>query len=282
MSIIEEIYVLSAFIEQPGGGNKAGVVLHGEHLSDENMQAIAKELNYSETAFVLPSKKADFKVRFFSPESEVDLCGHATIATFNLLRDKHIISPGIYTQETKVGILQLNVKEQFVYMQQNLPIFGDSLPYDEIKNIFEEDDFVNESLPIRVVSTAMREIFVPIKSVKLMNLLTPDFAEITRLSKKYNTIGVHVFAFDEKENIYGRNFAPILGIDEESATGTSNGALSCYLFTHYKTQRQFDLRQGYSMNKPSLIKGKLLIKENEITGVWVGGTAKILQEKVIL
>ena len=101
------VYKLSSFPKEGHGGNEAGVVLDADSLKDKEMLKIAKEVGFSETAFVSNSNVADFKVRFFTPVNEVSLCGHATIATFNLLRDKEIISPGIYTQETKAGILKL-------------------------------------------------------------------------------------------------------------------------------------------------------------------------------
>ena len=105
------VYRLSSFPKEDHGGNEAGVVLDADLLKDKEMLKIAKEVGYSETAFVSKSNVADFKVRFFTPANEVSLCGHATIATFNLLRDKELINPGIYTQETKAGILKLDVKE---------------------------------------------------------------------------------------------------------------------------------------------------------------------------
>ncbi len=272
------VYRLSSFPKEDHGGNEAGVILDADLLKDKEMLRIAKEIGYSETAFVSKSNVADFKVRFFTPVNEVSLCGHATIATFNLLRDKEIISPGIYTQETKAGILKLDVKKDIVFMEQNSPVYGQVIEAIEFNNCFYNDDYINQELPIVILSTGMRELFLPINSVKKLNNLTPNFEEIIKLSKKYDVIGIHVFSVTkDKADAYGRNFAPIVGINEESATGTSNGALGCYLNKYVNPSKsEFILRQGYSMNKPSEIITKLQIQNRMIDTVWVGGTAKII------
>lgn len=277
-SMKADLYRLSSFPKGDIGGNPAGVVLDADLLSDAEMQEIATEVNYSETAFVSNSTVADFKVRFFTPVNEVDLCGHATIATFNLLRDLNIIEVGHYTQETKAGILQLDVQAEFVYMQQKDPYFSKILAPEDIKNCFHNDGYINEAFPIIIVSTGIREIFLPIQSVALLNQLSPDLNEIIRVSKQYNVIGIHAFSLSDKDYFAcGRNFAPLVGIDEESATGTSNGALSCYLNKYVDgKQFQFVLGQGESMNLPSVIHGKLEKTKDDRLEVWVGGTARII------
>ncbi len=279
--MIPKIYHLTAFLKEPNGGNKAGVVINADSLKEEEMQKIAKDLGYSETAFVLNSDKASFRIRFFTPLSEVGLCGHATIATFNLLRDLKIIDIGFYTQETNVGILKLEIKKDLVYMEQVPPVYSDYIDPLEIEDCFLEERFIAKSYPIRILSTGMREIFVPVNSIKNLNRITPIIKEINKLSTKYDIIGVHCFALSDEENVdaYGRNFAPIVGINEESATGTSNGALGCYIHNYIDESKDtYILRQGYSMNQPSEIITKLTIKEDEIKTVFVGGSARILEE----
>ena len=271
------LYKLTAFLKEPHGGNKAGVYINADNLSEKEMQDIAYEVGFSETAFVMKSNVADFKVRFFTPTSEVDLCGHATIATFNLLRDLGIINIGLYTQETKAGILSLDVKENMVFMQQPKPIFSEILTFEEVKSCFTNLE-VDEILPIQVVSTGIREIFLPVKNKEILHNLNPNFEQMINIAKKYNTIGIHAFSIDNEVDAYGRNFAPVVGINEESATGTSNGALSSYLYNYVNKKENFILRQGYSMNQPSEIVAKLEIENQKIEKVYVGGTAKILSK----
>ena len=274
------IYHVTAFPYNELGGNKAGVVYPADTLTDQEKQTIAELLNYSETAFVSKSSKASFKVQFFTPISEVDLCGHATIATFNTLRDEGVIKLGIYRQETKAGILKIDVRDSSVFMEQKLPTYGEVLVHSDIIDAFEDKDYLHPNLAIQILSTGMREIFVPVKDVKTLNNLKPRFNMISRLSETYHVIGIHAFAFD-KNHVYGRNFAPSVGIDEESATGTSNGALSCYLHQYVSPNKvEYKLFQGFSMNKPSVIATRLEVDElNEIKCVWVGGTAQILRKE---
>lgn len=118
---------MRAFAKTEKGGNPAGVVFDADGLSESSMKEIASEVGYSETAFVMKSHMADFRVRFFTPIEEVDLCGHATIAAFNLMRDEKIILPGNYTQETKAGVLKLRVYENTVFMEQKNLNFSKSL-----------------------------------------------------------------------------------------------------------------------------------------------------------
>ncbi|MCK5388677.1 MAG: PhzF family phenazine biosynthesis protein, partial [Candidatus Izimaplasma sp.] len=209
--------------------------------------------------------------------SEVGLCGHATIATFNLLRDEGIITEGFYTQETGVGILKLEVKSDIVYMEQVPPIYGEFIDPIEIENCFNTSNVIETKLPIRILSTGMKEIFVPLRSIKELNSLVADIDKINEISLKYDVVGIHCFALSDENNVdaYGRNFAPIVGINEESATGTSNGALGCYLNNYVKKDKMsFILRQGYSMNKPSEIITKLTKIKGEIVTIFVGGSAK--------
>ena len=105
--------IVNAFTDQITGGNPAGVVTNPKNLNEIKMIEITKRLKVSETAFVYPSEKADYRVRFFSPEVEVDLCGHATIATFYIMAETGLIkSESIkneITQETNVGILPVDL-----------------------------------------------------------------------------------------------------------------------------------------------------------------------------
>ncbi len=269
-----KLYRLSAFPKTELGGNLAGVYINADNLSSVEMQQISFEVGYSETAFVMKSKVADFKVRFFTPLIEVDLCGHATIATYNLLRDLGIISLGDYTHETKAGILNLIVKETDIFMEQPSPIFADLIEKNELLKCFNEFEF-DKSLMPQIMSTGMREIFLPIQNRYELDHLIPHIDEIKSLSKKYNVIGIHAFCLDQEVDAYGRNFAPAVGVNEESATGTSNGALGCYLYKYVQRKEKYTLRQSYQMKQPSEITTILELINNRIHRVWVGGTAII-------
>ncbi len=104
-----KVYILNAFTKSESGGNPAGVVINHNNLNEYHMLAIAKKLGFSETAFVHKKKESTFNVKFFTPETEIDLCGHATIAVFSLMRELEMIKPGKYYQETKAGSLQVKI-----------------------------------------------------------------------------------------------------------------------------------------------------------------------------
>ncbi|WP_053954953.1 PhzF family phenazine biosynthesis protein [Inediibacterium massiliense] len=283
-----EVYTLNAFGKTENGGNPAGVVIDADDLSEEMMQKIAKKVGFSETAFVQKSDQADFKVRFFTPSEEVDLCGHATIATFFVLLKEGIVSLGKYKQETKAGVLDIEIKENNnILMNQALPQFLEIIDKKEIVdslNIKEED--IVEDLPIQIVSTGLKDILIPVKNLNTLTHMKPDFDKITEVSKKYNVVGYHVFTLETKldSTAHCRNFAPLYDILEESATGTSNGALSAYLFKYKKVNEEkaqdMIFEQGYSMNQPSEIRGSLMTENQEITEVKVGGSAEKIQKKI--
>jgi PhzF family phenazine biosynthesis protein len=284
-----KVYTLNSFSKYGRGGNPAGIVLDADFLSEQEMQRVAKLVNLSETAFVQRSDKADFKVRFFTPNGEVDLCGHATIATFYLLAIKNKISAGKYLQETKAGILNIEVKkDKVIFMNQTLPKFYKKIEKKEIADALNiSEEWILSDLPIQIVSTGIKDILIPIISLKVLHHIRPNFRKVALISKKYGVIGFHLFTLETKlcSTAHCRNLAPLYDIPEESATGTSNGALSCYLFQYKKITKEQSknlvFEQGYSMNNPSEILAVLTIKDKKIIEVKVGGTASNIHEKNI-
>jgi PhzF family phenazine biosynthesis protein len=227
---------------------------------------------------VTKSDKADFEVRFFTPTKEVDLCGHATIGTFNVMRDEGVISCGIYTQKTKAGILKLDVKEDTVYMQQLKPRYYNKLSNNDIQRIFKNDLEIHPEYPVQIVSTGLKEIFLPVLTKDALNALDPKFDQMIDYCLQVGAIGVHAFCLDEGEvDALSRNFAPVVGINEESATGTSNGALACYIYKYHKKKHNYYMEQGLSMNQPSELFVELEVEDDFIHQVWVGGRAEILK-----
>lgn len=281
-----QAYKLNAFAKSEDGGNPAGVVLNADNLSQNEMQKIAGILAFSETAFVMKSDFADFKVRFFTTNKEVDICGHATIGTYYTMLSLGHIKAGNYLQETKAGVLNVEVNENFsIMMNQTLPSFYEIINKKEIAdslNITESS--IVEDLPIQIVSTGLKDIIIPVKNIQTLNSINPDFKKIKEISRKYNAVGYHAFTLESfnNSNANCRNFAPLYGITEESATGTSSGALGCYLFKYGKVNcnqaSHIIFEQGYSMKKPSEIIVSLSIREKEITEVKVGGKALNLTE----
>ncbi|MCS5422910.1 MULTISPECIES: PhzF family phenazine biosynthesis protein [Psychrilyobacter] len=287
-----KIYQVDAFTNQSYCGNAAGVVPYAEGLSDLQMQLIAKEMSLSETAFVFPGCKGyDFEVRFFTPTEEVDLCGHATIATFSLLKELGIIAADKreLIQKTKAGNLNIRfVENGSVLMRQAEPVNIEySVPFNELYSAMgvslEEVGVKNLMNSPEIWSTGLPDILLPLKSVEILKDLTPSMDELADLSRKLNVVGVHAFAIDEEDKVWCRNFAPAFGIPEESATGTSNGALgACLQAKGWKSNEilSFVAHQGDWMKSPSRI--TVQVNADSKPEVWVGGEAVIVLQGEIL
>lgn len=295
----KKFYQLDAFTDEPFGGNPAAVVLNAEDLDKGQMQKIAREMALSETAFVINSKVSDYdyEVRFFTPNQEVELCGHATIATFSILAQKGIIKPTdnkiIVKQKTLAGILPVelyfnenNISK--IMMIQSKPKYcftvNDTGEIASIMGISKDDVGLDGfKAEVMAYSTGLPDILLPVKSVDILKKISPDLSKLEKYSKDYNVVGVHAFTIKdyEKPLISCRNFAPAYGINEESATGTSNGALSAYLIKNgiigIDKVVNITCEQGHFMNRPSQIFVEV-IKDKEDIIVKVGGKAVLVME----
>lgn len=251
------VYTVNAFVKDDQGGNPAGVVLVETELSDAVMLHMAQVMGYSETAFVEQVDATTFNLRFFTPAAEVDLCGHATIASFTLLRSLNKVGVGHYHQVTKAGHFMIEVFADEVFMEMAVPTFHEIIDRADIVaslGITKEDLLMD--YPIQKVSTGLLDILVPVRSQKVLSALQPNFEQIKKISQENHVVGYHVFTFDtgDDKTLRVRNFAPLYAIDEESATGTSNGALMAYLKRYQPFAKdKYYFEQGYEMNLPSEI-----------------------------
>lgn len=286
------IYQVDAFSEKSFGGNPAGVVPNARFLTESQMQNIANEMNLSETAFVIPLDKDLFRVRFFTSVCEVDLCGHATIATFYTLAKMGYIE-SIYNgtktvyQETKAGKLSVEITFKDgdvdkVYMEQATPKdIGIIKDIDELvksMNLNIEDiGVLNKTIYPEMISTGLPDIILPIKEKEKLDNLNIDMKELARISERLDVVGVHAFHLPELNSkvVYTRNFAPLVGIDEEAATGTSNGAL-IYFLKKKKLINEDNIVsiQGESMKRPSKIYCNIEEKDGKYI-VKIGGKSRI-------
>lgn len=281
------LFIVDAFTEVPFGGNTAGVVLlePGAGFPDEEwMRLLAAELRYSETAFVRRDGAAEFTVRYFTPAGEIDLCGHATIASFGVLFREGFVPGGTRClNHTRAGDLEVVAGEQ-VMMQMASP---------QQVGGFEEPALLGDLLtamgglmpeqlgqwPAETFSTGLPDIILPLRDVATLQSLQPDMSLLHALSDRLNVVGVHAFAIDpdDEYTAHVRNFAPRYGIPEESATGTANAALTGYLY-HHRVIGDGDrcfLLQGEAMGRPSLIQTTLQLK-NGIPDIRVGGPCAIV------
>ncbi len=303
MFMIKKIFQVDAFTNKIFGGNPAGVVLDAQDLNSNQMQKIAREMNLSETAFVINSnsKNYDYEIKFYTPTEEVELCGHATIGAFYVMAKKGIIKQKKDSikvwQKTMAGILPVDIifnndDVSMVMMTQSKPQYIKTInnleDLSRIMNIYIEDiglEDIKESNPLPMIySTGLPDIMLPIKNENVLKTIKPNFEMLSEYSKKNNVVGIHAFTMKKgyKESIICRNFAPAYGINEESATGTSNGALSIYLIDNKlieleNQELELTIRQGQYMDRPSYI-NVLVNKSYDGYKVKVGGKAAIVFE----
>jgi len=266
------VYHVDAFTARPFGGNPAGVVLDAQGLTDAQMQLVARELKHSETAFVLPSKNADYRIRFFTPAREIDLCGHATVATAWVLANEGRLQRGRTRQETNVGVLDLDVGRDLVMMEQLPPkIEAVELRRDDLAEVLGVEA-IDGSLPVQKASTGNWVLIVPMAGEKEINFCQPRFPELAALNVELGVIGTHLFAIAKDGSLYARHFAPACGINEDPVTGTANGALGGYLVLNELAKGpEFRVRQGDAIGRPGELSVHATAKE-----VRVGGKAVIL------
>ncbi len=188
------------------------------------------------------------------------------------MKELEMIENGNYDFECIAGITNVIVNDDVVYMEQQLPEYGEKIFDEEIVKSLNISEEVISFIDSQKVSTGLFDIMIGIKSLKDLKSITPNFEEISRLSYKYDSVGYHLFTIEDN-NIYTRNFAPRYAINEESATGSASGALACLLskYNLIEFEKEYVFLQGYFMNQPSNIYVKLS-GENDISKVLVGGS----------
>lgn len=283
------VYIADAFAKELYGGNQAGVVIledSQDFPEDIIMCKIAGELKHSETAFVKRTAGNAFHIRYFTPAEEVELCGHATIAAFSVLKKEGFIEAGVYELLTKAQELVVQVGEDGIWMDMASPKEIYTFSRGEAAELYEAyglewqtpEGILGEVFLPKIVSTGLCDIILPVRDRETLNRAVQNEQKVTELSEIYQVVGVHMFCLSEKEGVRAecRNFAPLYAIPEESATGTANGALTYYLY-HYgivEAESENIFFQGEAMGKPSYIKSILSLEGDE-EKVKIGGTAVI-------
>ncbi|WP_135302086.1 PhzF family phenazine biosynthesis protein [Haloarcula amylovorans] len=275
-----QVLLVDAFAAEPMTGNPAGVVPEAEGLTDDQLQAIANELGASETAFVLPSEDADHRLRYFTPEQEVDLCGHATIAAHAALFERGVLEAEQCTFETACGVLDAEVKpDGTVWMEQgDADIREVDLPLTDVADALGVDVAtlrdVGADLPLAVGDTGFPWLLVPINYFEHLSGIDPDPAAIEECCEAADAMGLYAFTFDTisgESTLHGRAFAPLAGIDEDPVTGTAAGACGAYVRRYGAlddTIEQVVVEQGHFLDRPGTVR-----VDTDGTEAWVGGRA---------
>lgn len=271
-----KVYVMDSFSDRIFGGNQAGVVLADKALEPAVMQQVAAELKHSETAFVWQTEEGN-RLRYFTPAGEVDLCGHATVAVFALLRRLGRIEDGTHKALTRAGALEIEVSGETVWMDMAPPKTLGILPEESWEELYGAYGLTLEDrpadLPPEIVSTGLADIMMPVRDHEALLRAVQDERTVTELSRRFDVTGVHMFCLGE-EAVYCSNFAPLYDIPEECATGTSNGALTYYLYERslVEPERENLFLQGEHMERPSRILSRLTVQDGAVR-VRIGGQA---------
>jgi len=268
-------YVVDAFTDRPFGGNPAGVVLLGDDAfpSDTLMLHVAAELRYSETAFVRRLSPMEYQLRYFTPKAEVELCGHATIATFSLLHQLGQ-AEGECICHTLAGDLRIEAGTTVMMQMAISRIVATIENPDEIYRALGVTGY-QPTLPVQIAYSGLPDIMIPVADVATLNGLQPDMEAVSAITQRHNAVSFHVFAFgDDGYTAHVRDFAPLYDIPEESATGTANAALTHYLAVNGVIPRQGDFAflQGEAMGRPSVVVTRVASDGT----IYVGGTAYVL------
>lgn len=274
-------FIVDAFTEQPFGGNPAGVVLLDSDIfpKEELMLKIAAELRYSETAFLHKHSEQEFTIRYFTPKAEVELCGHATIASFFLLYQKGL-ALGKCLCHTLAGDLNIQAGKQVMMQMAKPRIVATLVETEEIYRALGVKGY-RPAMPVQVVYAGLPDIMLPMPDVATLQTLQPDMNSIKEITKRYEAVSIHPFAFsNDGYTAHVRDFAPLFGVPEESATGTANASLTYYLQQYgcLGAEAECAFIQGEVMGRPSVIATRIQIDGN----IFVGGTATIVAEGELL
>jgi trans-2,3-dihydro-3-hydroxyanthranilate isomerase len=297
---------VDVFTDKPFGGNPLAVFPHAEGLTSAEMQKLAQEMNLSETTFVLPPEApgADFKVRIFTPASELPFAGHPVVGTHWVLA--HLGRVELREPVTQVsfglgvGVLpaDLHVMEghvERVVITQSQPTFHAVL--EDVTGLaaglgLPAEAITETGLPVQVVSTGLPQMMVPVRSLAEVQGLDSgqlDLTAFNRACRAVETDCAMVFTFETEQAasiVHVRMFAPALGIPEDPATGSANGALGAYLVYHKAAPIPGQTvhivsEQGSEIGRPSTLSVEVDLAGEEITAVRVGGQVAPVAEGMV-
>ena len=291
-----QFYILDVFAEEKYAGNQLAVVRDAAALSDSQMLQITKEMNYSETTFILSDepREGGYDVRIFTPAVEVPFAGHPTLGT------AYIIQHEIMKEPAETVILNLKIgqipvtsgssgkEKDILWMKQKEPTVGLIIEPDPISRVLGLDESeIDNRFTIQEVSTGLPFIIVPLKRLDAVKRAKVNKDECFKLIEDTQAKMILIFCpetYNRGNDLNVRVFCDYYGIPEDPATGSGNGCLAGYLVKHrYFGKDEIDIRveQGYEIKRPSLLYLRAENKEGKID-VSVGGKVVMISEGQLL
>ncbi len=282
---------VDAFTDHPLGGNPCAIVFDCADLPDATMQAIAKEMNLSETSFVWRKPDGHFRARYFTPAEEIPLAGHPTIATvYALVETRRLVLDGETAKiplELRDGPIDVEIfasggKVERVVMSQRKPQFLRTYAPEEVLPIFglAASDLLPDA-PIQTVSTGTPQLFIPLGGLDPLRRIVTDMPKFSALHEKGDFFSVHLFCLQgiEKGHTFARHFVTPPDVFEDPFTGSATGGMGAYLWHHGLIESPtFLAEQGHWMSRPGIGTVEVVGPRQDIATVKVGGSAVMVIE----
>jgi trans-2,3-dihydro-3-hydroxyanthranilate isomerase len=269
-----EYTVLDVFATNPLEGNQLAVFGDGRGLSSEEMQRVARELNLSETVFLLPADAdGDVRVRIFTPSTELPFAGHPVLGTAFVVADT--IGTGTVRLETAAGVIPVEISRDrarlvFGRMRQPIPEIE---PYERAGELLQALGVTASVLPVEAYRNGPRHVFVVLASEAEVASLRPDMGALA----DHAGVGANCVA-KASDHWKTRMFAPALGVNEDPATGSAAGPLAVHLARHGQIEfgAEIEIHQGAEIGRPSILYARAVGDTAAIERVEVGGSAVVV------
>ncbi len=297
-----KFYQADVFTGVPFGGNPVAVFPNAQGLNDFELQQIAREMNLSETVFVLPptNEAAVVRLRIFTPTQEIPFAGHPVLGTFYVLAQLGLVgvAEGVtrVMQECNIGLFPVEIHAEDgevtrVVMTQPKPLILGSV--DETEDLYHiakalglpKYQIVDTKTPVMVVSTGLPVVIVPVRTLTAVRSIEPDGTAIVEMCERFGTNGIMVFTtmtVEDTATVHARMFAPAIGILEDPATGSASGAMGAYLVHNGLVEvgplTEVIVEQGYEIGRPSRILVQVESDDDAIQTVKVGGQVVMVVE----
>lgn len=283
------VELVDAFIDDGTGGNVAGIVFEGAvALSTAQRQEIARQIAVSETAFVLPSETADYKLEFYTPTRPIPHCGHATVGTFARLAETGRLEGKEVVNETVDGPRRIRIQDGRAFLEQ-VPARLTRLDDPTTRQVLESLGIVQEQLlpdggPF-LADNGNRSIQIGLADTGVLRSIRPDMDRVRHITNRLDAVCYYAFSLTSVipgRDATARMFGPAYGIPEESATGMAAGPLACWLDAKTEGRRNaFSIEQGHMMSpaSPSLIIAQPERSGRTLTAMWIGGRARMRETR---